>query len=218
MGRAWRIEFEGAFYHVLSRGNEQRDIFFDDDDRWLFLDTLGQMSDRFEVDIFAYVLMDNHYHLLIKTNRANLSKAMHWFGSTYTRRFNKQHDRSGHLFQGRYKNLIVENDAYLLGLSCYIHRNPLRANIAKRLASYPWSSYRAYAYGMRKPHWLSTGLILSQFAGDNPHQLSMFEHRNLIDAVIFQQGFNHIQMSVHIDRDDTPCHDLMNAMALKPLF
>ena len=96
---------------------------------------------------------------------------MQWFGTTYTLRFNKQHDRTGHLFQGRYKSLIVENEAYLIGLSCYIHRNPLRADIAKRLASYPWSSYLAYAYGKSKPYWLSTGLILSQFAGDNPHQL-----------------------------------------------
>ena len=147
MGRAWRIEFEGAFYHVLSRGNEKRDIFFDDDDRRQFLDTVGEMSGRFIVDIFAYVLMDNHYHLLLRTMRANLSKAMQWFGTTYTRRFNNRHSRSGHLFQGRYKSLIIENDAYLTQLSCYIHRNPLRAGIVKRLADYRWNSYKVYAYG-----------------------------------------------------------------------
>lgn len=171
MGRAWRIEFDGAFYHVLSRGNEKRDIFYDDNDRLLFLDMLGEMSWRFEVDIFAYVLMDNHYHLLIRTKRANLSKAMQWFGSTYTQRFNKQHDRSGHLFQGRYKSLIVENDAYLTRLSYYIHRNPLRANLVKRLASYRWSSYLSYAYGRKTPQWLSTELIMSQFTGDDPYEL-----------------------------------------------
>jgi REP element-mobilizing transposase RayT len=146
MGRAWRIEYEGAYYHILSRGNERKDIFLDDDDRHVFLDTIGDMSERFEVNIFAYVLMPNHYHLLIRTNRANLSKAMHWFGVTYTRRFNNRHSRSGHLFEGRYKSIIVQNDAYVMQLSCYIHRNPVRAGIAKRLAEYRWSSYRAYAY------------------------------------------------------------------------
>jgi REP element-mobilizing transposase RayT len=149
MARAWRIEYEGALYHVLSRGNEQRPIFIDNDDRLLFLETLGEMSERFEIDVFAYVLMDNHYHLLFRTNRANLSKSMQWFGATYTKRFNVRHNRSGHLFQGRFKNMLVENDAYLLQLSYYIHRNPLRA-------------------GKSGAKWLNTNLILSQFvnAGD----------------------------------------------------
>ena len=94
---------------------------------------MGEMSDRFDVDIFAYVLMNNHYHILFRTNKPNLSKAMQWLGVTYTRRFNNRHARSGHLFQGRFKSLIVENDTYLVRLSCYIHRNPLRARIVKRL-------------------------------------------------------------------------------------
>ena len=154
MGRAWRIEFEGALYHILSRGNEQKDIFYDDQDCQLFLKTIGEMSERFEIDVFAYVLMGNHYHLLLKTNRANLSKSMQWLGLTYTRRFNLRHFRSGHLFQGRFKSIIVQNDAYLMRLSCYIHRNPLRAGIVERLADYVWSSYKAYAYGAKAPGWL----------------------------------------------------------------
>jgi REP element-mobilizing transposase RayT len=162
MGRAWRIEFEGALYHVLSRGNERRDIFFDDDDRRRFLDTLGDMAQRFAIDVLAYVLMDNHYHLLLRTARANLSRAMQWLGVTYTNRFNARHSRSGHLFQGRFKNMLVQNDAYLLQLSYYIHRNPLRAKMVERLADYRWSSYRAYAYGQRAPEWLDTERILSQ--------------------------------------------------------
>jgi REP element-mobilizing transposase RayT len=162
MTRAWRIEYEGALYHVLSRGNERRDIFFDGDDRRRFLDTLGNMAQRFEIDVFVYVLMDNHYHLLLRTSRANLSRAMQWLGVTYTNRFNARHSRSGHLFQGRFKNMIVQNDAYLLQLSYYIHRNPLRAKMVERLADYRWSSYRAYAYGQQAPEWLHTELILSQ--------------------------------------------------------
>jgi len=171
MARAWRIEYEGALYHVLSRGNEQRPIFIDNDDRLLFLETLGEMSERFEIDIFAYVLMDNHYHLVLRTHRANLSKSMQWFGATYTNRFNVGHNRCGHLFQGRFQNMLIENDAYLVQLSYYIHRNPLRARMVKRLASYKWSSYRAYAYGRPIPKWLNTDVILSHFINvEDPHR------------------------------------------------
>jgi REP element-mobilizing transposase RayT len=171
MARPWRIEFEGALYHVLSRGNDRRDIFYDGKDRSKFLEGIGDMADRFEVDIFAYVLMDNHYHLLLRTKHANLSKSMQWFGATYTRRFNNRHRRGGHLFQGRFKSILVENDAYLLRLSYYIHRNPLRAGLVKRLADYKWSSYRCYAYKVKAPDWLSLEPILSQFINvDNRHQ------------------------------------------------
>jgi hypothetical protein len=97
---------------------------------------------------------------------------MHWFGTTYTQRFNRRHSRSGHLFQGRYKSIIVQNDAYLLQLSCYIHRNPLRAGIVKRLADYRWSSYKVYAYDRKTPKWLSTDLILSQFEGQQDRHKS----------------------------------------------
>jgi len=170
MARSWRIEFEGALYHVLSRGNAQQDIYYSDKDRHLFLRTVGEMSERFEVDVFAYALMGNHYHLLLKTNHANLSRSMQWLGLTYTRRFNIRHSRSGHLFQGRFKSIIVQNDAYLLRLSCYIHRNPLRAGVVERLADYQWSSYRSYAYGRKSPEWLTTDLILSQVKGPNTNK------------------------------------------------
>lgn len=148
---------------MLSRGNERRDVFFGDADRYMFLKALGEMSERFEVEILAYVLMPNHYHLLMKTHQANLSRSMQWFGVTYTNRFNTRHRRSGHLFQGRFKSMVVENDAYLMQLSCYIHRNPMRAGIVNDLTDYRWSSYLAYAYGRKAPEWLSMNLILSQF-------------------------------------------------------
>ena len=163
MARAWRIEYEGALYHVFSRGNEKHDIVITDEDRKLFLGTVGEMGERFALDIFAYVLMDNHYHLLFRTNRANLCRSMQWFGATYTKRFNLRHNRSGHLFQGRFKNMLVQNDAYLLRLSYYIHRNPLRAGMVRRVADYKWSSHRAYAYGKSDQNWLNTNVILAQF-------------------------------------------------------
>lgn len=170
MSRQWRIEYEGALYHVLSRGNERKEIFNGNEDRKVFLEALGQMSNRFDVEVHAYVLMGNHYHLLLRTKRANLSKAMQWFGVTYTRRFNLRNGRVGHLFQGRFKSILVENEGYLLRLSCYIHRNPLRAGMVHRLVDYVWSSYPAYAYGKNYPNWLETDLILSQFPGKERHR------------------------------------------------
>ena len=167
MTRQLRIEYEGATYHVLSRGNNQQAIFLSDQDRNTFLQTLARLSERFEVDIIAFVLMENHYHLLLRTNRPNLSKSMQWLGTTYTTIFNLRHSRKGHLFQGRFKSILVENEAYLMQLSCYIHRNPLRAGIVGRLLDYPWSSYPAYAYNRRCPVWLETDLILSRFGTDN---------------------------------------------------
>jgi putative transposase len=170
LARPWRIEYEGAYYHVLSRGNERRDVFIEDRDRRLFLATLGETSERFSVDIFAFVLMGNHYHLLLRTNLPNLSRAMQWLGLTYARRLNNRLKRCGHLFQGRFKAMVVENDAYMMELSCYIHRNPLRARMVKRLIEYRWSSYPAYAYGKKVPQWLKTDLILSCFEGRDRHK------------------------------------------------
>lgn len=170
MTRQLRIEYEGAFYHVLSRGNERKDIFRDDKDRGLFIEILGEMSERFSVDIFAYVLMGNHYHLLLRTNRPNISKSMQWLGVTYTRRFNIRYRRSGHLFQGRFKSFLIENDKYLLILSCYIHRNPLRAEFVRRLVDYQWSSYQIYAYGKPSPEWLRTIVLFSQIPGKDKNR------------------------------------------------
>lgn len=162
MARQVRIELEGAYYHVLSRGNNRCDIFKTDTDRTDFLELLSELSERFKIEIHAYVLMNNHYHLLIRTIKPNLSKAMQWFGTAYTRRFNLKNRQSGHVFQGRFRNIIIENDAYLMRLSLYIHRNPLRARMVKRLADYKWSSYQYYAYNKKHPLWLKTGPILSK--------------------------------------------------------
>ncbi|MCP4350609.1 MAG: hypothetical protein GY795_34510 [Desulfobacterales bacterium] len=142
MARQWRIGFPGALYHVLSRGNNRQNIFFSDGDRQMFPDLVGEFAERFSIDVYAYVLMSSHYHILLKTKENNLSKSMQWFGTAYTRRFNIRNRRTGHLFQGRFKSIIAENDAYLLRLSCYIHRNPLRAGLVRRLSDYRRSSCR----------------------------------------------------------------------------
>jgi REP element-mobilizing transposase RayT len=175
------VEYPGALYHVLSRGNGGQEIFLDDEDRHLFFNLLAELSERFNVEIYAFVLMGNHYHLLLKTIDANLSKAMQWFGTTYTRKYNLKNKTSGHLFQGRFKSIVVENDAYLLMLSCYIHRNPLRAGIVERIADYPWSSYLNYAYRKKAPEWLETRNILSQVSGENPYRSYRIKVQNYSD-------------------------------------
>ena len=129
MARQLRIEFPGALYHVLSRGNERNPIFKKDSDRALFIATLKDSAELAGVEVISYVLMDNHYHMIIETPNANLSRFMRHFGLTYTVRFNKKYGRSGHLFQGRYKAILVEADEYAAELSRYIHLNPLRADI-----------------------------------------------------------------------------------------
>ena len=142
-------------------GDRREAIYEDEEDRERFLSLLAKVAEAFNWRCPAYCLMNNHYHILIRTRRANLKKAMLWFGTTYTQRFNRRHFRSGHLFQGRYKSIVVQNEAYLLQLSYYIHRNPLRAGMVKRLADYRWSSYKVYAYNRKSPKWLSTDLIMS---------------------------------------------------------
>ena len=155
MSRALRIEQEETFYHVMNRGNERRAIFRDDLDRKGFLERLGLCAERFELEPFAYVLMSNHYHLLLRTGRANLSQAMQWLGVSYSAWHNCRHRRSGHLFQGRFKSFMVQEQAYLYRLLLYIHRNPLRARLVERLAEYPWSSYRALAGNRGGPPWFN---------------------------------------------------------------
>ena len=153
MSRALRIEQAETFYHVMNRGNERRPIFRDDPDRHGFLSRLGQCAERFELELFAYVLMSNHYHLLVRTRCANLSRAMQWLGVSYSAWHNGRHRRPGHLFQGRFKSFIVQEQAYLYRLLLYIHRNPLRARLIEQLGEYPWSSYRALAGRRGGPPW-----------------------------------------------------------------
>jgi putative transposase len=163
MARPLRIDQEDTFYHVFNRGNERRAIFRDPQDCEGFLSRLGRCSQRFSLAIYAYVLMGNHYHLLVRTREANLSAAIQWLGVSYSTWHNVRHDRIGHLFQGRFKSFLIAEDSYLYRLLLYIHRNPLRAEFVKRLADYPWSSYRALAYGRGGPTWFDRRLVYEQF-------------------------------------------------------
>lgn len=163
MARPLRIDQEATFYHVLNRGNEKRAIFRDTPDCEGFLVRLGRCSQRFSLGVYAYVLMGNHYHLLVRTREANLSSAIQWLGVSYSTWHNSRHKRSGHLFQGRFKSFLITEDSYLRRLLLYIHRNPLRAGLVKHLADYRWSSYRVLAYGRGGPGWFDRRMVYEQF-------------------------------------------------------
>jgi putative transposase len=163
MGRPLRIEYAGALYHITSRGNERRKIFLDDADRKKFLGILEEYHDRYGILIHSYVLMDNHYHLILETPKGNLLKVMHGLNGGYTGYFNRKYGRSGHLFQGRYKGIIVDKDSYLIPLSRYVHLNPVRARITERPEQYRWSSYRGYIGRENQHEWVEYSWILSQF-------------------------------------------------------
>lgn len=163
MSRPLRIEFAGALYHVTSRGNGQNDIYLDDQDRRSYLFVLSEACKRFNWTVHAYCLMGNHYHLLLETPDGNLSQGMRQLNGVYTQKFNRNHDRVGHVFQGRYKAIIVQKEAYLLELSRYIVLNPVRASMVRAAKEWPWSSYRATCGVVVTPDWLSTDWLLSAF-------------------------------------------------------
>jgi putative transposase len=144
MARSLRIEYEGAFYHITARGNERKAIFFTPADYKKFKQYLKEAKQKYRYIIHSYVLMRNHYHLLMETPEANLGKIMHYINSSYTTYINIKRKRSGHLFQGRYKSIVIDKDNYLLELSRYIHLNPVRAGIVEKPEDYEQSSYRAY--------------------------------------------------------------------------
>lgn len=164
MARPLRIEYPGALYHVTSRGNAREPIFLDTDDRESFLSLLAETVGRFGWLCHAYCLMDNHYHLLIETPDPNLSLGMRHLNGVYTQRFNRRHHRVGHIFQGRFKAIVVEKDSYLLELARYIVLNPVRAGMVMEASAYSWSSYQATAGMIHAPGWLTVDWILGQFA------------------------------------------------------
>ena len=144
MARPLRIQFEGAVYHVTARGNERRKIFFSKRDYEKFKAYIAEAKEKYRFILHGYVLMSNHYHLLMETPEKNLSKIMHHINSSYTTYTNIKRKRSGHLFQGRFKSIVVDKDNYLLELSRYLHMNPVRAKIVEKPEDYPYSSYAAY--------------------------------------------------------------------------
>ena len=165
MARQLRIEYEGAFYHITSRGNQRGEIFWDEKDRERLKTILERTKERYGYLLHGYVFMSNHYHLLIETPRANIKQIMQNINTSYTVFVNKKYGRSGHLFQGRYKAFIVDKERYLLALGRYIHLNPVRAGLVRRPEGFGWSSYRDYLSGR------SDGLV------DTDETLGLFSKR-----------------------------------------
>lgn len=163
MARPLRIEFAGALYHVTSRGDRQESIYESDTDRGRFLNVLSEVCERYNWQCHAYCLMNNHYHLLVETPDANLGKGMRQLNGVYTQAFNFTHGRVGHVFQGRYKAILVDKESYLLELARYIVLNPVRAQMVRSAREWPWSSYRATVGDRVRPTWLKTDWLLAGF-------------------------------------------------------
>jgi putative transposase len=164
MARPLRLEFPGAIYHITSRGDRQEAIYEDDIDRQQWLDILSRVCERYNWRVHAYCLMDNHYHIVLETADGNLSKGMRQLNGVYTQYFNRQHNRVGHVYQGRYKAILVEKDSYLLELSRYVVLNPVRAGITKAAEECLWSSYLVTIGKRSPPAWLEVEWLLSQFS------------------------------------------------------
>ena len=161
MSRKPRVEFAGAFYHVISRGNQRQTIFHSDADRGYYLDRLEHYRERYGFTLYAYVLMTNHVHLLVETGRVPLSKVMQGLQFTYTRYYNRKYDKVGHLFQGRYKAILCDRESYLLELVRYLHLNPARMRHPVDPWRYRWSSHGAYV-GKGSAVKVETSLMLGQ--------------------------------------------------------
>ena len=166
MSRPLRIEYPGALYHVTSRGNRREAIFEDDADRNYFLDLLGEIYQRFHWKIDAYCLMNNHYHLLVETMDANLSRGMRQLNGVYTQWFNRRHQKVGHVFQGRFKAILVQKESYFLELARYVVLNPVRSSAAVNVEDWPWSSYRATIGSAPAPDWMNLDGLLAHFGPD----------------------------------------------------
>jgi putative transposase len=185
MARPLRIEFPNAIYHVTSRGDRREDIFVDDEDRQTLLRVVAQGMDRFNAQVLAYCLMGNHYHFVLHTHEANLSRLMRHVNGVYTQAFNRRHGTVGHLFQGRFKAILVDRDAYLLEVCRYVELNPVRAGMVAAAADWPWSSYRAHAGLADTPPWLDTiglhGYLLGREpAGRADHRTAARRYERLV--------------------------------------
>ncbi|WP_299734761.1 transposase [uncultured Endozoicomonas sp.] len=200
MSRPLRIQYAGALYHVTSRGNERRAMYREDADFQLFLDTLAEVCERFNWVIHSFCLMTNHYHLMVETPDANLSKGMRQLNGVYTVRFNRKYGRVGHLFQGRYKAILVDKDAYLMELSRYVVLNPVRAKMVKSPDEWPWSSY-CYTTGLfDSPGWLATDATLRYFGNERDEAILKFAR--FVAEGVGVNIWEHLKQQIYLGSDE----------------
>lgn len=199
MSRPLRLEFSGALYHVTSRGNDRKVIYFEEDDYLLFLDILGDVCKQNNWVIHAYCLMSNHYHLLVETPDANLSKGMRQLNGVFTQSMNRKHRRVGHLFQGRYKAILVDKDAYLLELCRYIVLNPIRANMVNSPDEWPWSSWHCMLGNVEAPDWLSCDALLLLFS--KSRQVAITAYIDFVKEGVGKNVWDNLQHQVFLGDD-----------------
>jgi putative transposase len=200
LARPLRIEFAGALYHLTARGNARQDIFEDDDDRQMLLEYLARVCGRHRWLCHAYCLMSNHYHLLVETGSPTLSKGMKYLNGVYTQYYNRKHARVGHLFQGRFKGILVEKDAYLFELSRYVVLNPVRARMVRLAKDWPWSSYRATAGLAPSPECLTTDWILGGFA-ENKRSAQLAYRRFVSEGKGQPAPWDHLKNQIYLGSD-----------------
>lgn len=200
MSRPLRLQFPGAVYHLTSRGNARQRIVIDDTDRQTFLDILAHVIARYGWRCHAYCLMDNHYHLLIETPKPTLAIGMRQLNGVYTQTFNRRHRRVGHLFQGRYKAILVEKQAHLLELCRYVVLNPLRVKARTRVEHWEWSSYRATAGLAPVPKFLTVDWVLRQFGQHRPQ--AQVQYRNFVRAGLKSQVWQQLRGQIYLGSDE----------------
>jgi putative transposase len=196
MSRPLRLEFAGALYHITSRGNARNLIYFQDDDFELFLQILANECERYNWVVHAYCLMSNHYHLLVETPDANLSQGMRQLNGVFTQSMDRKHHRVGHLFQGRYKAILIDKDVYLLELCRYIVLNPVRANMVNSPEEWPWSSWHCMLGNVESPVWLSTDTLLVQFAKNR--QDAIQSYIDFVKSVIGKTVWDTLQHQIFL--------------------
>lgn len=196
MARALRLQFEDALYHLCARGNRREAVFLSDKDYGRFEHLLAQSIKRYEIELHSYVLLPNHFHLLARTLKPNLSRWMHWLITNYSLWFNRRHQLSGHVFQGRYKGFLVQEGKYLLELGRYVHLNPVRGQVLgagdpgkrrARLRSYRWSSYRGYAGLAKQKSFVTEDLVLGEFGAVGGDQTTKIQYREFVEAGLLRE-------------------------------
>ncbi len=200
MARPLRIEFAGAVYHLTSRGDRREDVFLDDADRAMFLEVLAGVCDRFRWVCHAYCLMSNHYHLLIETRESTLAQGMRQLNGVFTQRSNRRHGHVGHVFQGRYKAILVQKETYLLELARYVVLNPVRAGMVRSAKDWPWSSYRATAGWTEAPVWLGVDWLLSAFGSKRKAALDAYR-RFVSEGRGSRSPWNDLKRQVYLGDD-----------------
>ena len=199
MSRPLRIEYAGALYHVTSRGNERKAIYRKEADFQLFIDTLSEVCEHFNWVIHSFCLMTNHYHLVVETPDANLSEGMRPLNGVYTVRFNRKYGRVGHLFQGRYKAILVDKSAYLLELGRYVVLNPVRAKMIETPDQWLWSSYVYTTCQKESPAWLATDATLLQFALNRDEAINRFAR--FVAAGVGQEIWANLKQQIYLGND-----------------